>query len=431
MKKFLLAFALTACVGMMLHARGGRDNEIRWSFWGSDYRVRITQDAVNVFESANPGYRIHIEPSGGAGDHFVRLDTQLAGRAAPDIIQMGGNFPDYVGHIMPLDDFIARGIIDGNAIDRASLDLGRYPRPGDPRGAGPLFGINTGTAFPALIYNRSLLERHGLPLPSAVPVRTWAEFQEYLQVLRAGLPADVWPMMDFGFTASASLGFGYWLRYRGYSLYLPATRSTQVTPAIATEFMNLWQNFRNLNLVPPISVAAEFGETSPAASAIVAGRVAITFLVSTQIVGWQGAMTDQLGLALPPGVGAGTQPLWPQLSQVMTINANSANPEAAARVINFMINSPEAGRILHSDRGESASSTFRSGAAAVASPERAVIGRYHDIAMPFTSPEGAHLPHDAEFNSTGFLIYQQVGFGQLTPAQGGQQLFELITRLAQ
>jgi multiple sugar transport system substrate-binding protein len=160
----------------------------------------------------------------------------------------------------------------------------------------------------------------------------------------------------------------------------------------------------------------------------VAGRVAIGFIVSTQLPGFQGAMTDELGLALMPGVASGTQPLWPQLSQVMTISRGSSNPEAAARVINFMINSPDAGRILHSDRGASASSTFRAGE--VVTPLQQRINRYHDIAGPFISPEGAHLPNDTEFNSVAFLIHQQVAFGQLTPAQGGQQLFELITRLA-
>ena len=423
MRNVFLGFVVAAFFGMALGSCQKRDDGIvRWAFWGNEERVRMTQEAVNVFQAANPDVRVNIEPAGGAGDHFNRVDIQIAGGNPPDVIQMGGNFPDYAmrGIILPLDDFIAGGIIDGAAIEKGVLDAGRHE--------GRLYGMATGIAVPALVYNRSLLERHGLPLPSERPVRTYDEFLGYLRELRAGLPSDVWPMMDFGFTGSGSTPFGYWLRYRGVDLFNTDTGSTEVTATVATQYFELWAQYRSLNLIPPATVSAEFPETSSATSALVAGRVAISFIVSTQLPGYQSAMTDGLELALMPGVASGTRPLWPQLSQVMTISRQSSNPEAAARVINFMINSPEAGRILQSDRGASASSTFRAGE--IATPLQRIIDEYHDIAGPFISPEGPHLPNDTEFNSVSFLIHQQVAFGQLTPAQGGQQLFELITRLA-
>ncbi|GHT92178.1 hypothetical protein FACS1894140_3830 [Spirochaetia bacterium] len=55
---------------------------------------------------------------------------------------------------------------------------------------------------------------------------------------------------------------------------------------------------------------------------------------------------------------------------------------------------------------------------------------YHDVASAHTSPETAHLPNDSELNSTLNLIYQNVSFGRLNTTQGGQQIFELLARLA-
>ena len=54
---------------------------------------------------------------------------------------------------------------------------------------------------------------------------------------------------------------------------------------------------------------------------------------------------------------------------------------------------------------------------------------YLKSAGPHSSRETAHLPNDTELNSTLYLIYQKVAFGQITPAAGGQQIYEMIQRL--
>jgi len=60
----------------------------------------------------------------------------------------------------------------------------------------------------------------------------------------------------------------------------------------------------------------------------------------------------------------------------MSISRDARNPDAAARVINFMINAPEAGRIMGNDRGDPAS--FRSGMQAT-DPVVGIINSYHDL----------------------------------------------------
>jgi multiple sugar transport system substrate-binding protein len=86
--------------------------------------------------------------------------------------------------------------------------------------------------------------------------------------------------------------------------------------------------------------------------------VAIGYIVSNQFGNYQAAIQDELGLIEIPGAAA-TKALWPQLSQVYTINAASKNIDAAVKFVNFLVNSPEAGKIIGNDRGISSSSTFR------------------------------------------------------------------------
>jgi multiple sugar transport system substrate-binding protein len=111
-----------------------------------------------VYQAAHPGVKINIEPAGGTGDHFNRVDTQLAGGSGPDIIQMGGNFPDYVsrGVLLPLESYNGNGLTL-SSIDKSAVDAGSF--------GGHLYGVSVGVTVPALVYNKTVLEKAGLPLP--------------------------------------------------------------------------------------------------------------------------------------------------------------------------------------------------------------------------------------------------------------------------
>jgi multiple sugar transport system substrate-binding protein len=393
---------------------------LRWAFWGSETRVKMSQDAINVFQAQNPGIVVNIEVSGGAGDHFQKVDTQLAGGAAPDIIQMGGNYPDYIAKGVTLDftPYVGNGL-DTSNIDAGQLAAGTV--------GGKLFAVSTGATIPALIYNKTLLDKAGVPLPAVT--QTWAEFRDYLVSIKGKLPSDVYPLQDFGSTASGSTGFGYWLRDNGTPIYDDVQGITLVTAADATKFLNQFKDYRDNALIPPAAIAAGYAETGADSSSLIAGKVAIGFIVSNQFAGYQSNTTDELGLIEMPNAAV-RKALWPQLSQVYTINSSSKNVVAAIKFVNFLVNSPDAGKIIGNDRGTSASSTFREGAASVATDADKKVFAYHDVAAAHTSPETAHLPNDSELNSTLNLIYQNVSFGRLNTTQGGQQIYELLTRLA-
>jgi multiple sugar transport system substrate-binding protein len=54
---------------------------------------------------------------------------------------------------------------------------------------------------------------------------------------------------------------------------------------------------------------------------------------------------------------------------------------------------------------------------------------YVSVAGPHSSKETPHVPNDTELNSTLYLVYQRVAFGQTTPAQGGKEIEALLNRL--
>jgi multiple sugar transport system substrate-binding protein len=393
---------------------------LRWAFWGSESRVKQSQAAIDIFEAANPGIKVNIEVSGGTGDHFNKVDTQLAGGAGPDIIQMGGNFPDYVAKGIPLNlNPYKGGLLNVSTIDAGAIEAGSV--------GGNLYGVSTGATIPALVYNKTLLEKAGLPLPKVS--QTWDEFRSYLASIKPRLPSGVYPLMDFGSTSSGSTGFGYWLRWNGTPIYDDVSGTTKVTSADARKFLDQFKDYRDNGFVPPADISAGYAETNVDSSSLIAGKVAIGYIVSNQFGNYQAAIQDELDLIEIPGAAA-TKALWPQLSQVYTINAASKNIDAAVRFVNFLVNNPDAGKIIGNDRGISSSSTFRQGASSVATAADQKVFAYHDIAGPHTSPETPHLPNDTELNSTLNLIYQRVAFGQSNTTQGGQEIYDLLVRLA-
>ena len=411
----LLAFA--GCARKESSAAPGvSSNAIRWAYWGAESRVKRSQEAIDLYQRENPGQLINPEVSGGTGDHFTKVDTQIAGGNGPDIIQMGGNISDYVkrGVLLPLDEF-AGSLLDTAAIDSSAIESGTI--------GGKLYGVSTGVTMPALVYNKSLLERNGAPLPKVS--QTYDEFRAWLVEVKAKLPKGVYPMQDIGAQTSNSTPFGYWLRYNGTPLYDEAGNSF-VTPDVGKKYLDLFKDYRDNGLVPPPDVAANYAETNADSSALIAGKTAVAYCWTNQLAGLQAATTDELDLIEFPGAEA-TRALWPAPSQFYTVNKDSKNSEGAIRFINFLVNSPEAAKALGNDRGASASATARTAGAADINDQKVL--NFLAIAGPHSTKETLHLPNDTELNSTLFLIYQQAAFGQITTEKGGQEIYNLIQRL--
>jgi len=410
---FLLALAASTAMA----AAQGATTTIRWAYWGSDARIKRSQAAIDLFTAANPKIAVNPEISGGTGDHFLKVDTAIAGGGGPDIIQMGGNIADYVnkGVLLPLEKY-SPSILNTSVIDQGALESGTIN--------GHLYGISTGVTMPALFYNKTLIQKIGAPLPKVS--MTYAEFRAYLVALKAKLPSGVYPLQDFGAQSSNSTPFGYWARYNGTPLFDPANKTTAVTAEAAQKYLELFKDYRDNGLIPPADISAGYAETNADTSSVIAGKAAIGFIWTNSLGGYQAATKDELALIELPGAAA-NKALWQAPSQFYTVNKSSKNIEAAVRFINFLVNNPDAARVLGNDRGASASSAARTALLSDVNDQKVI--EYLKVAGAHSSRETQHLPNDSELNSTFYLIYQKVAFGQLPSAQGGKQIYALITRL--
>jgi multiple sugar transport system substrate-binding protein len=398
----------------------GGPAEIRVAWWGNDDRAARTQAVIDLFEAAYPDISVVGEPNGGTPDHFQIIDTQLAGNNAPDVIQFGGNWPDYVQYMEPLNDYLGTQLLidTPERFDQTAL----IPA---TDADGNLYAVSLGTNTLVLAYNKTMIEAAGVALPE--DNMTWEELLDYGRELKAALPEGVAPFVDNSTNTANYLSYFY--TQEGTPVWtLDDGGTSYATVESAQKWLQMWADMRAEGLIPDAETTYTYTEDGPDSSALVAGDAAIGLIWSNQGAAYQAAMTDELGMTTLPAGGEDAYAI--QMSQYLGINTASANKEAAALFINFFVTSPEAGAILQTNRGIPSSPIVRQAIAGEATEMDAAVYRIYDAIADRSVPQGPNLPNDQEFVNELELIGQQVAYGQTSVEQAAQDLQALIERLA-
>lgn len=398
----------------------GGPAEIRVAWWGNDDRAARTMQVIELFEAAYPEISVVGEPNGGTADHFQIIDTQLAGNNAPDVIQLGGNWPDYQQYLEPLNDYLGEQLLINTPelFDQTAL----IPATASDDN---LYAVSLGTNTLVLVYNKTMIEAAGVDLPE--DNLTWEELLDYGRELEANLPEGVAPFVDNSTNQANYLSYFY--QQQGTPLWtLDEGGTSYATVESATAWLQMWADMRAEGLIPDAETTYTYTEDGPDSSALVAGKAAIGLIWSNQAAAYQAAMTDELGLTTLPVGGEDAYVI--QMSQYLGINNASQNKEAAALFVNFFVTSPEAGAILQTNRGVPSSPVVRQAIAEQATATDAAVYRIYDAIADRMIPQGPNLPNDQEFVNELELIGQQVAFGQTSAEQAAEDLQALIERLA-
>lgn len=398
----------------------GGPAQIRIGWWGNDDRATRTLAVIDLFEAAYPEIDVIGEPNGGTADHFQIIDTQFAANNAPDLIQLGGNWPDYQQYLEPLNSYLGvQLLIDTpERFDQTALIP---PTAAD----GNLYAVSLGTNTLVLAYNKTMIEAAGVALPE--DNMTWEELLDYGRELQAALPEGVAPFVDNSTNTANYLSYFY--TQQGTPIWtLDDGGTSYATLESGQAWLQMWADMRAEGLIPDAETTYTYTEDGPDSSALVAGRAAIGLIWSNQAAAYQAAMTDELGLTTLPAGGEDAYAI--QMSQYLGINNASEHKEAAALFINFFVTSPEAGAILQTNRGIPSSPVVRQAIADEATVTDAAVYRIYDAIADRTVPQGPNLPNDQEFVNELDLIGQSVAFGQISVEQAAADLQALIERLA-
>jgi multiple sugar transport system substrate-binding protein len=140
--------------------------------------------------------------------------------------------------------------------------------------------------------------------------------------------------------------FWLWLRSQNKEFY--SGSALGFTEADATAWFRLWKDARDEGVTPTAPVIHEANAGDATKQLVVTGKAATSFMWSNQLPEMQQKTKSELGIVAYPGAASAA---WARASMYWSVHKGTAHQEAAADVIDFLVNDPEAAAILGTERG--------------------------------------------------------------------------------
>jgi multiple sugar transport system substrate-binding protein len=354
MSTVLTVVAVVALVGLPIALgaaafRGGQSDSgggavtLSVFWWGGEKRAELTKSALDLYTARNPNVRFQTTWQGNSG-YFDKLSTLAAGGNAPDLFQIDDNYlSEYAERNVTLD--LSRYVKNG------TLDLSKFPPSLASYGTidGRTVAVAAAANTPGMVYNRSLVQRLGLPEPSIgmtyPQLINWAV--EIGRKSKGAVAGTMDPSADYK-------AFWLWLRAQGKELYTGGQLG--FTADDLTRWFDLWKGARDTNATPSADVIHEANSSDVTKQLVVTGKAATSFVWSNQLPEMQKSTKDDLAVVAYPGEPKGQ---WARASMYWAAFRGSKHAKAVVDVINFLVNDPEAGEILGTERGLSSNVEVR------------------------------------------------------------------------
>ncbi len=333
------AAGLSGC-GQGSGSGGGSEGggEIRFSWWGNPSRQALTQQAIDAFTAQNPDIKVSGEQTSWAG-YWDKLATEVAARNAADAMQQVDPYIIEYGQRGALADLTQFSVIDTSAFPENVLASSRID--------GELYGVPGGLNAPSMWVNLKVFEELGMDLPDD---ESWS-WEDY-----AALSAEISGKSGGDVTGSDQLSlneqcFAVYVRQHGKQLFTPDGQ-VGFEPQLLTDWWSYIMELMRSGASLDAQTSVENQGLALEQTALITGKTALNFNWSSSIGPALDIAGTDIALIKPPGETTGVaRGCYVKPSLHYSVSAQSENGEAAAALINFIVNSPEAGKILGTDRG--------------------------------------------------------------------------------
>jgi multiple sugar transport system substrate-binding protein len=375
---------------------------IRFDWWGNPDRASVTEQAIDLFERNNP--TIKVETSYAEFNaYFQKLATQIAGGGAPDVLQMDYRYVrEYAdrNQLARLDSGPAK--VDTTGVTGQLLSGGTINN--------QLYGIPPTQNTQCFSYDFAQWDRAG-----AAPPRdgwTWADLRASAQKVSDATGNKVRGIGDFG---GIEDWFEVWLRQQGKTLYTNDGKLGYGADDVA-KWWTLTDSLRRSGA----STAAEVTTKMDGSQA----NDPVAQKVASSGFGYDSGLTPksweifgrELKLAAFPS-DTGKLGQYAKPAMMFSIAQRSEHKPEAAKLINFLINDTEAGKILGMSRGLPANSKIREQVGATLTGPPQVGFQFEQLIGPKLEPAPPPPPKGAGTAKAAFQrVYDDVIF-QRSPIQ--------------
>lgn len=332
-------------------ARKEGNTSLRFMWWGGETRHKATVDALELYKRIAPDVEVKTEYSGWDG-YFDKLTTQLAANTGPDVVQMSyTNVAEYVARnqLVPLDEYIEKGVLDVSNLSESTLDMYRMD--------GKLYAVPAGVSTSLLFYNKDYFDKAGVPYPTED--WTWDDYMEAARKLTMDTDGDgktdVWGTAYMVNPAGPDITFKKYIYERGGRMWNNDLKSVAFNSEEGLSAVEFIKKPLDEGIMPPLEITASNPQN---VDDFQTGKTAMIINVSPMTQTYMG-MGINFGIECTPK-GAEKEARWVNPSMVYCITKDCKSPENAAGLIDFMVNSEDAGDILLLERGVPGNSAIRS-----------------------------------------------------------------------
>jgi len=378
----------------------GGDVTITFVWWGSEGRANLTKKAVELFQQKNPKIKVQTSFSAYAA-YWEKLATQTAGGKPPDVLNVDTRYLAEYGGRNVLADLNGGA---GKAISLADINpelaaTGVYQ--------GKRYAVPWAQNTPAMLYDPAAFTAAGADPAKGL---TWDQYADATQKVSAA----------GGFAARGATDFGIldttleiWLRQQGKQFYTPEGK----LGFAADDLRRYWQRagrFRDAKGASPADVTASYN-TSPEQSPLGKKLTSSEFAYDNLLPAYQKANGKPLNVAPYPADTAGNTGQYRRPSMFLAVSARSPQQEAAAKLVDFLVNDAEVGKIVGTDRGLAPNLKVRAQLAASAKGSDKTLYDYEAAlepklgAAPPVPPKGA-----GAIQKLLQRTYEEVAFGRMS-----------------
>lgn len=394
------------------------DGNIGFLWWGSATRGERTTQVLDMFAKQNPGVTFEMQ-SVAWPDYWNKLSELSESDSLPDCLQVDYSFLEQsVSNEMLIDltPYLASGVLDLSNVDPGIIGAGSV----DGKGYAVCAGVNA----PALMYNKTLTDELG------IQVRDNMTLEEFYGVARqvyekTGIKTDMPYGMSFNYLP-------YILRAQDITKLFGKSSMNVSSAADFEPYFAIYETGVKEGWIIGTDVHENLTDMSVEESPLVyytapENQSWCGFFWSNQLT----AMTD----AAPEEIEIGIT-TWPSVDpsksdflkpgQFFAVSADAGeNEETAVRVINYLINSTEANKVLLGERGVPASSVVADAISPLLDKNGQMITKYvGDVVTPNSSPISAADPDGAtEVYKYADQLIRRILDGELSASEAAKELY--------
>lgn len=438
MKRYTLkAVGIAAAAALTLGACSGGDAEapaegaatadpneevtLNFTWWGNDDRAARYEEALDLFEEANPNITVQTSFQD-FPNYWTARSTEAAGRSLPDVMQFDLSYlREYNenSHLLDLGPYLGEGI-DTAEIDESLLASGALE---DKQ-----VGIPTSTNTLAMFYHPSLVEQTGVEVPSED--YTWEEYNEFIAAVHAAgaTTPDGQPIYGSGDYTNTFWFFLQWLVQQGVE---PFSEGGEInfTEEHMTEFLNLTADLRAADAVYPVERGIQL---------LPLGGFTVNEAVSeiswdNFLAGYTADSGDENIQMLPvPSNEDGEKAMFFKPSMLLAAGASTEHPAEAAMLIDFLINDPEVGRIFGTSKGVPATQAQRDAMTLEEGSVDARVVAYEEaVADQVTEPVPVPVKGFGSIEAEYKRLAEELAYGTITVEEFAEQWFSEAALMVQ